>query len=310
MLTRSLLTKASTFKRMKQKCVVDLAQSSKCNAGALTNQSGTDRAKNGTLQRILNCKGWGKALFFWQHPNRGRIMLDLLKNLWSSGTRERRPRRVAVIDAAPVDRSRSVVLVRRDNIEHLVLIGGHGDVVIESKIPRSAARVPGRPVRPGAPRLGQEPGQEPGQESSRELPPSPLRGAVPGVSAPKLTPPPEPTPRHALEELKRQLEVALNGTPAQQGRPPVTDPFAFPRPTDSASSGGQQDKGNLELIEPRATEPGADAKPEPESEPGVARKFEPPAKSELRPEEKLKQPPSPQPEDEPAQQGGAKASDI
>lgn len=45
-----------------------------------------------------------------------------------------RTRRLTVIDAAVVDARRRVVLIRRDNVEHLVLIGGPTDVVIESRI--------------------------------------------------------------------------------------------------------------------------------------------------------------------------------
>jgi hypothetical protein len=60
------------------------------------------------------------------------------------GGAARRPqsRRLAVIDAARVDGSRSVVLIRRDNIEHLLMIGGATDVVIEANIMRATgARV-------------------------------------------------------------------------------------------------------------------------------------------------------------------------
>jgi hypothetical protein len=45
-----------------------------------------------------------------------------------------RVKRLTVIDAAVVDTRRRVVLIRRDNVEHLVLIGGPTDVVIESRI--------------------------------------------------------------------------------------------------------------------------------------------------------------------------------
>jgi hypothetical protein len=45
-----------------------------------------------------------------------------------------RAKRLTVIDAAVVDTRRRVVLIRRDNVEHLVLIGGPTDVVIESRI--------------------------------------------------------------------------------------------------------------------------------------------------------------------------------
>ena len=64
----------------------------------------------------------------------------MLKWLGGGDARERPPRRVGVIDAVAVDRRRSVVLVRRDNIEHLVMIGGPTDVVIEPNIMRAPSR--------------------------------------------------------------------------------------------------------------------------------------------------------------------------
>lgn len=51
-----------------------------------------------------------------------------------AGGRNRRPR-LAVIDATPVDTQRRLVLIRRDHVEHLVLIGGQSDLVIERGIP-------------------------------------------------------------------------------------------------------------------------------------------------------------------------------
>src|SRR3954463_13528948 len=59
--------------------------------------------------------------------------------------RGRQPR-LAVIDAATIDGRRRLVLIRRDNVEHLVMIGGPTDVVIEANIVRAAA--PGREATP------------------------------------------------------------------------------------------------------------------------------------------------------------------
>lgn len=50
------------------------------------------------------------------------------------GGKNRRPR-LYVIDAAAVDARRRVVLVRRDNVEHLVMIGGPNDILLETRIP-------------------------------------------------------------------------------------------------------------------------------------------------------------------------------
>ena len=49
------------------------------------------------------------------------------------GGRNRTPR-LAVLDAAAIDTRRRLVLVRRDDVEHLIMIGGPTDVVIETRI--------------------------------------------------------------------------------------------------------------------------------------------------------------------------------
>src|SRR5262245_10720968 len=57
--------------------------------------------------------------------------------------------RLAVIDAAAVDGRRRLVLVRRDNVEHLLMIGGPTDIVVESNIVRAGAVRDQLPQRPG-----------------------------------------------------------------------------------------------------------------------------------------------------------------
>jgi len=69
------------------------------------------------------------------------------------GARSRQPR-LAVVDAAAVDGRRKLVIIRRDNIEHLLMIGGPTDVVVETNIVRAA----GIAARDAAPaRSGSEP---------------------------------------------------------------------------------------------------------------------------------------------------------
>ena len=55
------------------------------------------------------------------------------------GGSNRRPR-LSVRDAAAVDAHRRLVLVRRDDVEHLILIGGPSDIVIEAGIDRRAGQ--------------------------------------------------------------------------------------------------------------------------------------------------------------------------
>jgi flagellar protein FliO/FliZ len=59
------------------------------------------------------------------------------ERLGNTTGRGRQPR-LAVIDAANVDGRRRLVLIRRDNVEHLLIIGGPTDVVVEANIVRVA----------------------------------------------------------------------------------------------------------------------------------------------------------------------------
>jgi hypothetical protein len=68
-----------------------------------------------------------------------------------ANARGRQPR-LGVVDFASVDARRRLILVRRDNVEHLVMIGGPTDVLVESNIVR-AVPAAGRdlaPARSGA----------------------------------------------------------------------------------------------------------------------------------------------------------------
>jgi hypothetical protein len=58
--------------------------------------------------------------------------------LGANPNRGRMPR-LAVIDAAAVDGRRRLVLVRRDNVEHLLMIGGPSDIVVEPNIVRATS---------------------------------------------------------------------------------------------------------------------------------------------------------------------------
>ncbi len=65
------------------------------------------------------------------------VVLSIIRR-FSGGTyvsngRTRQPR-LSVMDAAAVDSRRKLVLIRRDDVEHLLLIGGPTDVVVEQNI--------------------------------------------------------------------------------------------------------------------------------------------------------------------------------
>jgi flagellar protein FliO/FliZ len=45
--------------------------------------------------------------------------------------RGRRQRRLSIAEVLPLDNRRRLVLVRRDHVEHLLLIGGATDIIVE-----------------------------------------------------------------------------------------------------------------------------------------------------------------------------------
>jgi hypothetical protein len=138
------------------------------------------------------------------------------ERLGAAAARGRQPR-LAVIDAATVDGRRRLVLIRRDNIEHLLMIGGPTDVVIEANIVRAAAaaRDASAPARPPAA----------GDTLPRAVPlgdsalwPLQPEGAA-AARAPRVsTPPPFP----AAEEPAQASEESEPPPPAprRQMRPP------------------------------------------------------------------------------------------
>nr|WP_210273046.1 flagellar biosynthetic protein FliO [Rhizobium sp. WYCCWR 11128] len=111
------------------------------------------------------------------------------------GGRNRQPR-LQVLDAAAVDARRRLVLVRRDDVEHLIMIGGPSDIIIESRILPAAAEQPDSANRP------QPVEQRPISVARPETPPvspprPPVAARVEPVAEPTFSAPvsPEPRPR-------------------------------------------------------------------------------------------------------------------
>src|SRR5580704_9328121 len=62
---------------------------------------------------------------------------------FSAGGKARQPR-LGLVDAFSLDGQRQLVIVRRDNVEHLLMIGGPNDVVVEAQIVRAQPQAPAR----------------------------------------------------------------------------------------------------------------------------------------------------------------------
>jgi len=128
------------------------------------------------------------------------------------GGKNRQPR-LAVLDATAVDTRRRLVLIRRDDVEHLVMIGGPTDIVIESRIPQ----------QPDQGRAAQQadhatPSPTPPQQQ-RMAPPAPRSAPQQErASAPAQSTAP------SIDRLPRQVEAAAQPSVRQQ--PPLFAPTA------------------------------------------------------------------------------------
>jgi hypothetical protein len=135
--------------------------------------------------------------------------------LGGAGARGRQPR-LAVIDAATVDGRRRLVLIRRDNIEHLLMIGGPTDLVVEPNIVRAVGardttREQGRtemPARANAATENSWPLQ-PISEPAPAAPPRPYRS--PATEEPWHAPEPgaRARPADSLTGLAAELSTRL-----------------------------------------------------------------------------------------------------
>jgi flagellar protein FliO/FliZ len=196
-----------------------------------------------------------------------RLVFGLGRRLHMAGGRTRQPR-LGVVDAFDLDRQRQLVLVRRDNVEHLIMIGGPNDILIESEIIRAEAREMPRsrekeptvaPLsRPAGqiqlpagppPSIPAEPKLVPEEPAvAREQTPAP---AMPLAPAPAVAPPaptrapfpppplrrPMPSPSFGPKPAAPPLGPPAEGAAATAPRAPVAPPsFLRPRPVPAAPS--------------------------------------------------------------------------
>ena len=114
------------------------------------------------------------------------LVLWLLKLVFNaSGNVGRgRNRRLSVVDSLALDPKRQLLIIRRDNVEHLILTGGGQDTVIETGIPVSDA--------PAAPST-----RRPIPMVAARKPAPPAKAAPPAEPAP-----PRAAPATAIEQLR------------------------------------------------------------------------------------------------------------
>jgi hypothetical protein len=139
-----------------------------------------------------------------------RVVRGVSSGTFVAGGRNRRAR-LAVMDAAAIDNQRRLVLVRRDDVEHLILIGGPTDVVVEQNIvPASALHTP--PATTASERVN-GPAARTAQQAE---PPAPQR------------------PRAAVQQ-RQEPDVAVEIPPRAPELPPVRPEPATPSARDAGA---------------------------------------------------------------------------
>lgn len=183
--------------------------------------------------------------------------------LGGGATRGRQPR-LAVIDAASVDGRRRLVLIRRDNIEHLLMIGGPTDVVVEQNIVRATnagmrdnVREPARMPAAAEPLPRAVPGGD-----NNGWPLQPTVEAPPAAPAPRPTRSAPPAPNFSADMPSRIVPTEYPSAPSDHAEPaapePVVDPAVPPQTDRNLAEMAQR----LEAALRRPT-PAASAAPEP-----------------------------------------------
>ncbi|MFP1633276.1 hypothetical protein ACLB6G_16210 [Zhengella sp. ZM62] len=201
-----------------------------------------------------------------------RMLRSLLPGTYVRGGKSRH--RLAVVDAAPVDARRRLILVRRDGVEHLLLIGGAGDVVVESGIGAPVmAAAPDRPVaadkapaREGEPGTGRKPGE---QAARRAMGAIAVTTAAPVAAAPRRdeseSPPMAPAPRPA-PPARPAAEDRAPRQPEPDRRDEIPTAPSAPERTLPREAAGQP-----VLTEPPVSPAPPAPRPEPPHQPDVAR---------------------------------------
>lgn len=169
------------------------------------------------------------------------------RGIGSSNSRGRMPR-LAVIDAAAVDGRRRLVLVRRDNVEHLLMIGGPSDIVVEPNIVRSGAtRDAAAPRTPAGTEL---PPRVPLPDTSWPEPASDRAESF-DFPEPTMAPPaPRPARPSLSDDLRRGPSLAPERPRDDTLAGPAPEPVVRPEPALRAERPASRPLPRSERLEP------------------------------------------------------------
>ncbi len=143
--------------------------------------------------------------------------------------------RLGIVDAFDLDRQRQLVIVRRDNTEHLIMIGGPNDILIESQIVRAEAR-DSREARGREKEPRDKDAKEIRDKEGKEPPPKPTEPKLPPATPlPPVSPLPPASPviPEPLPPAAQEIAAAVRLQPASRAPiPPGAAPTrrGAPRP--------------------------------------------------------------------------------
>lgn len=147
-----------------------------------------------------------------------KLIRSMTFGTFVAGGRNRKTR-LAVMDATAVDSHRRLVLIRRDDVEHLILIGGPTDVVVEQGIQLGGSR---RPAPAPTPAL-REPAPQPQPQPHPQ---------------PQLQPQPQPQKQAPRPAQPRPQQPVMRTQPAPRPQPaqrPALPPSSTPAPSPTKS---------------------------------------------------------------------------
>ena len=179
------------------------------------------------------------AIVFW-------VVRRMSRGLnFSDGAQRGKRSRLGVIDAFDIDRQRRLILLRRDNVEHLVMIGGPNDLLIEPTIRRGVAQA----ARGQAATAQPAPAALPAAMQPREVP-QPVgpragkaRRPVDATPSHRRRVPPEPVPAPQPANVAQRMSASPSASPAasprgetQTATRPDADRARRPEPPNPAPS--------------------------------------------------------------------------
>lgn len=190
----------------------------------------------------------------------GAVIVGIVLVLWllklltgAAGNVSRgRNRRLAVVDSLALDPKRQLLIVRRDNVEHLILVGGPQDMVVETGIAvddAPAAQPARRPVPMAAIR-------KPAPAKASPAAPTPVVAAPPVAVPPQAEPAPA-APATAIERLRdlglptnKRAHLSLRHTgllrPVSEMEMPVS-PENSPAPVVVASDSAKEETARRDV---------------------------------------------------------------